>query len=121
MSMTFGQRLRAWRTSKGISTWAVEKQTGVPRANLSSIEKGRRHASDDVLRRLSLMPGLDITYACLKGWRLADANTPEELMEALRTHFPEKEALESFLQEALRSEVPCSVSIPTIPVGGDDE
>ncbi|MBY0405008.1 MAG: helix-turn-helix transcriptional regulator, partial [Cyanobacteria bacterium] len=63
--------------------WFLEKQTGISRANLSSIEKGRRSASDEVLKKLATVPELEISYGTLKAWKYIDAFSPEELHHLL--------------------------------------
>lgn len=79
---SFGEQLRLHREAKGVSTWEVEKQTGISRSNLVSIEKGRRPASDDVLKKLASIPDLDITYEKLLAWKAIETYGPETLMKA---------------------------------------
>jgi len=75
----FGVRLRLWRESKGLTQWQLQKLTGINRANLSSIELGRRPASDDILEKLASIPELDITVTELKVWKRLNGATIEEL------------------------------------------
>ena len=69
---TFGEKLRAWRESKGISTWQFEKLSGITRPNLVSIEKGRRAVGDKILMKIAAIKELDINYNTLKGWQMEE-------------------------------------------------
>lgn len=70
MKETFGEKFKAWRTSKGVSSVKIERETGISASNLISIEKGRRSVSDTVLMKLASIPDLEIDYETLKGWQL---------------------------------------------------
>lgn len=97
----FGERLRNLREAKQITTWAVEKRTGVSRANLSSIEKGRRPASDDVLQKLASIEELGVTYEQLLAWKRLDGATLEEKKAIAREFLASatKEEIEFLKQE----------------------
>jgi len=76
---TFGERLAAWCSKKGISMYRLSQLIGVSEANLSSIKKGKRPPSDEVLKKIASVPELDLTYAKLRAWLLLGQATPEEL------------------------------------------
>ena len=81
--MKFSKRFREWREAQGVSGWAIEKHTGFSRSNLSSMEAGRYIPSDDVLKELTTVPNLDLTFTKLRAWRLLDEYTKEEILQAL--------------------------------------
>ena len=55
----FGQNLYLWRAFKGLSQKELAKGSGVPRPNLSAIEKGKREVSLSTLRALAATLGTD--------------------------------------------------------------
>lgn len=80
--MTFGEKFKAWRNSKKVSGWRIEKLTGVSRSNLSSIESNRWPPSDNVLKQLASVPELEITYQTLVGWLALSKLGPEAIEAA---------------------------------------
>lgn len=76
---TFGERLRAWRESKGFTLYRLQKLTGTAQPNLTSIEKNRRGASPDVKEQLVAVEGLGLTMDRLKAWERLDGASREEL------------------------------------------
>ena len=95
----FGNRLREWRELKGLSLYYINKVTGVPTPNLVSIEKGRRPASNEVLRKLASIPELQISYEVLKAWKLADEVNPKQAIELILMLFPDKDELKKVLKQ----------------------
>lgn len=83
----FGQTFKAWRESKGVTGWMLEKYVGVKdfRMAVSNIENGRRNPSDGFLEKIAGVPELSISLETLKGWRAADEYSKEALIEALNT------------------------------------
>lgn len=81
----FGQTFKAWRESKGVTGWMLEKYVGVKdfRMTISNIENGRRNPSDGFLEKIAGVPELSISLETLKGWRAADEYSKEALLEAL--------------------------------------
>jgi len=77
--MFFGEKLRQWRESKGVTLYRLAKITGISQPNLTSIEKGRRPPSDEVLQKLADVPELEISYKQLRAWQILEKATPEEL------------------------------------------
>ena len=101
----FGQKLKAWRITKGVSAYMIEKQTGVSRANLSSIEAGRRPASDAVLKKLAALPQLEITYEALRLWK-AESSFPEIANETQMLEANEKRFGPNLFVEYLKTQTP---------------
>jgi transcriptional regulator with XRE-family HTH domain len=79
MSTSFGDKFRKLRNSKGISLFKLSQATGTSESNLLSIEKNRRPASDEVLRKLAAVPELEISYEQLRAWQILAKATQEEL------------------------------------------
>jgi len=79
MSTSFGDKFRNLRKSKNISLFRLSQATGTSESNLLSIEKNRRPASDDVLRKLAAVKELDISYEQLRAWQILSKATQEEL------------------------------------------
>ncbi len=55
----FGQNLYLWRVFKGLSQEELAKGSGIPRPNLSAIEKGKKEISISTLRALAAALGID--------------------------------------------------------------
>jgi transcriptional regulator with XRE-family HTH domain len=79
MSTSFSDELRAWRKSRKISMYELAKRIGVSESNLCSIEKGRRPASEDVLRRIASYEPLGITFEQLRAWQILEGTNPQEV------------------------------------------
>ena len=58
MLVPFGQTLRLWRFHRGLTQAQLARAAGLPRPNLSAIERGKREVSLSTLRALAL--ALDI-------------------------------------------------------------
>ena len=60
--LPFGQAVLAWRRSCGLTQEALARRAGIPRPNVSAIERGRREVSLTTLRTLAaaldVRPGL---------------------------------------------------------------
>jgi|SRR3989338_1047851 len=54
----FGENVYLWRIYKELSQQALAKKSGIPRPNLSAIEKGRRSITLSTLRALSFALGI---------------------------------------------------------------
>ncbi len=54
----FGENVYLWRIYKELSQGALAKKSGIPRPNLSAIEKGRRSITLSTLRALSFALGI---------------------------------------------------------------
>jgi len=84
MGKEFGSRLKRLRESKGYSTYeeSFPKLVGISPPNLVSIEKGRRPASDAVLRRIAEIEELGVTFEQLKAWQALDDYDPAAIFLA---------------------------------------
>jgi transcriptional regulator with XRE-family HTH domain len=69
MLVPFGQTLKLWRLRRGLTQTQLARAAGVPRPNLSAIERGKREVSLSTLRALAL--ALDIRPGVL-----ADGESP---------------------------------------------
>lgn len=81
---TFGERLYAWCEKKGVTMYRLARLINVSDANLSSIKKGKRPASDEVLKRIAAVPELEISYELLRAWQRLDGATEAEKVEIVR-------------------------------------
>src|SRR3989338_2141211 len=55
----FGQNLYLWRVFKGFSQEELAERSGIPRPNLSAIEKGKREVALPTLRALAVALGIE--------------------------------------------------------------
>jgi transcriptional regulator with XRE-family HTH domain len=80
----FGKRFRAYRESKNVSGWAIEKHLGIEnfRMVVSNIETGRRKPTDDILKKLAQVPALEIDFDTLKSWVAQEQYTQEQILKA---------------------------------------
>ena len=104
-TLAFGKKLKAWRIARGVSAYMIEKQTGVSRSNLSSIEAGRRPASDAVLQKLANLPQLEITYEALRRWKAEDS-FPEVTSEEMMLNLSEQRFGPNLFVDYLKSQSP---------------
>lgn len=81
----FGSCVLLWRLHRGLSQAALAQKAGLPRPNLSDIERGRREVSLRTLRALAL--GLDVRPGVL-----ADGLGPEGRSQPLSRESLEKVA-----------------------------
>ena len=86
---SFGERFRKWRKARGVTTYEIEKQTGISASNLISIEKNRRPPSDNVLEKLAKVPELGIDHATLLAWRAIEQYGTEPLIKAFQELHPD--------------------------------
>lgn len=56
--LAFGQAVLLWRAHRGLTQEALARRAGIPRPNLSAIERGRREVSLATLRTLAA--GLEV-------------------------------------------------------------
>ena len=56
--LPFGQVVLVWRRSCGLTQEALARRTGIPRPNVSAIERGRREVSLTTLRTLAAALGV---------------------------------------------------------------
>lgn len=70
ITLPFGQTIVLWRAHRRLTQEALARKAGIPRPNLSAIERGRREVTLGTLRALAL--GLDIPPGIL-----ADGMPPE--------------------------------------------
>lgn len=77
--MTFGERLRAHRESKGLGLRELARKAGIIESNLLEVEKGRRSASENILNKLASVSELDMTYEKFRAWQIMSNATPDEL------------------------------------------
>ena len=63
MPIPFGQTVRLWRAHRGLTQAQLAQAAGLPRPNLSAIERGRREVSLGTLRALAV--ALEITPGTL--------------------------------------------------------
>ncbi len=77
MRESFGKRLELFRLAAGLSTWQVEKQTGIDRRNLRAIEKDKRSASPEILESLSKCYSISLDW--LVALKIISKFTPEQL------------------------------------------
>lgn len=113
MSNNFGQNLRAHREKKGLSLYRLAKLTGISQPNLTSIELGRRPASNAVLEKLAAVEELQIDIHTLELWKGTDrfnqvTNSPElarmqAAIESINNAIQVDEATMNKLQEALQA------------------
>lgn len=82
--LTFAEKLRSLRESRGLSVRAAAKQLGVSAPFLSDIELGRRFPSEEVLERMALL--LEIP---LDELRKFDLRAPVSAMRHLADTNPE--------------------------------
>lgn len=84
MGLPFGQTVRLWRLTRRLTQAQLASAAGVPRPNLSAIERGKREVSLTTLRALAV--ALEVTPGAL-----ADGMAPEAPQGSLRLS---REALE---------------------------
>ena len=87
-----GDNLRRYRKERGVSTWFLEKRTGIHRANLAAVELHGRSLSQEALVKLASVPELGISYDQLRAWQVLDKTTPEERIWIERELMAMKEA-----------------------------
>jgi transcriptional regulator with XRE-family HTH domain len=73
----FGKHLESLREQAGYSPGKVERMTDIDRSNLRAIEKGRKSATNAVLKALAPLYG--IAFERLKILKLLYGLEPEEL------------------------------------------
>lgn len=82
--ISLGENIYLWRLSKGLSQEALAAKAGIPRPNLSAIEKGGRNITVATLRALSfalgIKPGLLVDGIAPPGLNKG-GNWPRELLE----------------------------------------
>ena len=86
MTQAFGDKLKQFRESLGISGYRLAKDAGLAYSNLHHIESGKRPPTDEVLSKIA--PILGISFDELKAWANVDKLGAEEL-SAIRKYAPE--------------------------------
>lgn len=74
----FGKKFKAWRESKGVSQTDIRKAAGIAESNLSNFESGRRSISPDILKKIAMIPDLEISYETLMAWNRLDRASDDE-------------------------------------------
>jgi transcriptional regulator with XRE-family HTH domain len=80
---TLGEKIKELREKKDISVRELARQLKVSAAFLSDVELGRRHPSDEIMRRLA--DGLDTT---LEELQQCDARPPVQELKRLAASDP---------------------------------
>ena len=109
--LPFGQAAWAWRLNRGLTQDALAKRAGVPRPNLSAIERGRREVSLTTLRALAaglgVPPGLLVDgvppVSAHGGQPSLSRETIERIADAVAFNRPVVEPTEQTAVEALRA------------------
>ncbi len=102
MSLSFGERLKAFREAAGLTLYELADLTGVREPNLSAIENNRRPASENVLHRIAAVPQMKLTYNQLSG--LQDALRILNKANKEQRRFIKEELLRAELQESASEE-----------------
>ena len=107
--LPFGQAVLAWRRSRGLTQEALARRAGIPRPNVSAIERGRREVSLTTLRTLAaalgVRPGLlvdGVSPEAARGGPLSSSrDTLERIADAVAFGRQAKEPRERAAIDAL--------------------
>ncbi len=115
--LTFGDTVLLWRTHRSLSQAELAKRAGVPRPNLSDIEKGKRDVTlatiISLARALGISPGT-LVDGRLPGYEKRNVaftrDTLERIANAIATGRPPKDPEEQQIYSYVRDVLQCSLA-----------
>lgn len=97
----FSEKLEHLFKQKGYSAYRLAKATGLHEQHVYKIARGERRPTDEILEKIASISELEVSVNVLKGWRLLDEYSPEEILESIKSIQPERyERLLSEIEKA---------------------